>query len=68
MHSINCSVDLDVEGILGYNTLQTKDGASEVSFVNYLMKAMKNGHFLYIDEINMAKPETLPLLRRIRLP
>ncbi|MBG9578015.1 hypothetical protein ABE42_01940, partial [Bacillus thuringiensis] len=23
MHSINCSVDLDVEGILGYNTLQT---------------------------------------------
>ena len=27
-----------------------------------LMKAMKNGHFLYIDEINMAKPETLPLL------
>ena len=26
------------------------------------MKAMKNGHFLYIDEINMAKPETLPLL------
>ncbi|MCU5640925.1 MoxR family ATPase, partial [Bacillus cereus] len=63
MHSINCSVDLDVEGILGYNTLQTKDGASEVSFVNGpLMKAMKNGHFLYIDEINMAKPETLPLL------
>ena len=62
MHSINCSVDLDV-GILGYNTLQTKDGASEVSFVNSpLMKAMKNGHFLYIDEINMAKPETLPLL------
>ncbi|MDX7993439.1 hypothetical protein FE393_19715, partial [Xenorhabdus sp. psl] len=34
MHSINCSVDLDVEGILGYNTLQTKDGASEVTFVN----------------------------------
>ena len=44
MHSINCSVDLDVEGILGYNTLQTKDGASEVTFVNGpLMKAMKNG-------------------------
>lgn len=63
MHSINCSVDLDVEGILGYNTLQTNNGASEVVFVNGpLMKAMKNGHFLYIDEINMAKPETLPLL------
>ncbi|MFD3448380.1 AAA family ATPase [Microbacteriaceae bacterium 4G12] len=63
MHSINCSVDLDVEGILGYNTLRTNDGASEVAFVDGpLMKAMKNGHFLYIDEINMAKPETLPLL------
>ncbi|MFX3625445.1 MAG: AAA family ATPase [Ectobacillus sp.] len=63
MHSINCSVDLDVEGILGYNTLKTNNGASEVMFVDGpLMKAMKNGHFLYIDEINMAKPETLPLL------
>ncbi|WP_028401079.1 ATP-binding protein [Ectobacillus panaciterrae] len=63
MHSINCSVDLDVEGILGYNTLKTNDGASEVVFVDGpLMKAMKDGHFLYIDEINMAKPETLPLL------
>jgi nitric oxide reductase NorQ protein len=63
MHSINCSVDLDVEGILGYNTLKTNNGASEVVFVDGpLMKAMKNGHFLYIDEINMAKPETLPLL------
>ncbi len=63
MHSINCSVDLDVEGILGYNTLQAHNGASEVSFVDGpLMKAMKGGHFLYIDEINMAKPETLPLL------
>ncbi|MBO9130869.1 MoxR family ATPase [Bacillus sp. 165] len=63
MHSINCSVDLDVEGILGYNTLKTNGTASEVVFIDGpLMKAMKNGHFLYIDEINMAKPETLPLL------
>jgi nitric oxide reductase NorQ protein len=63
MHSINCSVDLDVEGILGYNTLKTNGSTSEVVFVDGpLMKAMKNGHFLYIDEINMAKPETLPLL------
>ncbi|WP_379971231.1 AAA family ATPase [Ectobacillus sp. sgz5001026] len=63
MHSINCSVDLDIEGILGYNTLKTIEGAAEVIFVDGpLMKAMKHGHFLYIDEINMAKPETLPLL------
>nr|WP_124565146.1 MoxR family ATPase [Ectobacillus antri] len=63
MHSINCSVDLDVEGILGYNTLRSDGSNSHVVFVDGpLMKAMKNGHFLYIDEINMAKPETLPLL------
>ncbi|UOY94572.1 MoxR family ATPase [Ectobacillus sp. JY-23] len=63
MHSINCSVDLDVEGILGYNTLHSDGNNSHVVFVDGpLMKAMKNGHFLYIDEINMAKPETLPLL------
>ncbi|MCP8969508.1 ATP-binding protein [Ectobacillus ponti] len=63
MHSINCSVDLDVEGILGYNTLKGNGASSEVVFVDGpLMKAMKNGQFLYIDEINMAKPETLPLL------
>ncbi|WP_416829094.1 ATP-binding protein [Ectobacillus polymachus] len=63
MHSINCSVDLDIEGIVGYNTLKTNEGSSEVVFVDGpLMKAMKYGHFLYIDEINMAKPETLPLL------
>ncbi|GGE55587.1 AAA family ATPase [Priestia taiwanensis] len=63
MHSINCSIDLDVEGILGYNTLKGTGTSTEVTFVDGpLMKAMKKGQFLYIDEINMAKPETLPLL------
>nr|WGD65990.1 MoxR family ATPase [Bacillus subtilis] len=28
-------------------------------------KAMKEYHFLYIDEINMAKPETLPILNGV---
>ena len=27
--------------------------------------AMKKGHILYIDEINMAKPETLPILHSV---
>ena len=26
---------------------------------------MKEGHILYIDEINMAKPETLPILNGV---
>ena len=29
------------------------------------MKAMKLGHILYIDEINMAKLETLPILHSV---
>jgi len=63
MHSINCSVDLDLEGIVGYNTITSTNNGSEVTFIDGpLIKSMKNGHILYIDEINMAKPETLPLL------
>ena len=35
----------------------------KLSFVDGpVIKAMKEGHILYIDEINMAKPETLPVL------
>ncbi|MDU6183881.1 MAG: AAA family ATPase, partial [Staphylococcus epidermidis] len=30
-----------------------------------VIKAMKEGHILYIDEINMAKPETLPILNGV---
>ena len=26
---------------------------------------MREGHILYIDEINMAKPETLPILNGV---
>ena len=26
---------------------------------------MKKGHILYIDEINMARPETLPILHSV---
>lgn len=37
-----------------------KDGVFEVLFVNgFFMKVMKNGYFLYIDEINMVKFEML---------
>ncbi|GGB06138.1 MoxR family ATPase [Macrococcus hajekii] len=66
MHSINCSVDLDAESLLGFKTIEIVDGESVISFVEGpVIKAMKQGHLLYIDEINMAKPETLPILNGV---
>ncbi|KMK97387.1 ATP-binding protein [Rossellomorea marisflavi] len=66
MHSINCSVDLDAEALLGYKTIAEKDGKSVIKFIEGpVIQAMKKGHLLYIDEINMAKPETLPILNGV---
>ncbi|RLQ95420.1 ATP-binding protein [Falsibacillus albus] len=66
MHSINCSVDLDAEAMLGYKTISHKEGVSGIEFIEGpVIKAMKKGHLLYIDEINMAKPETLPILNGV---
>ncbi len=66
MHSVNCSVDLDAEALLGFKTIVTKDGQSVIEFVDGpVVTAMKRGHILYIDEINMAKPETLPILHSL---
>ncbi|KQL53846.1 hypothetical protein AN964_10280 [Heyndrickxia shackletonii] len=66
MQSINCSVDLDAEGLLGFKTIH-QDG--EKSFIDFVpgpvVQAMRKGHLLYIDEINMAKPETLPILNGV---
>src|SRR5699024_3055388 len=64
MHQGNCSVDLDAESLLGFKTIQTNEnGTQEIVFIDGpVIKAMKEGHILYIDEINMAKPETLPIL------
>lgn len=66
MHSINCSVDLDAESLLGFKSIEVTEGNAEIKFVDGpVIKAMKQGHLLYIDEINMAKPETLPILNGI---
>lgn len=66
VHSINCSVDLDAESLLGFKTVVQKDGQTIIDFVEGpVVKAMKEGHFLYIDEINMAKAETLPILHSV---
>lgn len=66
MHSINCSVDLDAESLLGYKTIDYIDGKQVITFVEGpVIQAMKKGHLLYIDEINMAKPETLPILNGV---
>src|SRR5690625_238645 len=66
MFSVNCSVDLDAESLLGFKTLAYEDDKQMIDFVpGPVTNAMKNGTFLYIDEINMAKPETLPLINGV---
>lgn len=66
MHSVNCSVDLDAESLLGFKTINAKSGQSIIEFVEGpVVQAMKKGNILYIDEINMAKPETLPILHSV---
>lgn len=67
MYQVNCSVDLDAESLLGFKTIKTnEDGQQEIVFIDGpVIKAMKEGHILYIDEINMAKPETLPVLNGV---
>ncbi|WP_062232135.1 ATP-binding protein [Fictibacillus sp. FJAT-27399] len=66
LHSINCSVDLDAEALLGHKTISYENGHSEIEFIpGPVTKAAAFGHFLYIDEINVSKPETLPILNGI---
>nr|WP_235864117.1 MoxR family ATPase [Sutcliffiella halmapala] len=66
MHSINCSVDLDAEALLGFKTIQHINDQASIEFVaGPVIQAMKEGHLLYIDEVNMAKPETLPILNGV---
>ena len=66
MHSVNCSVDLDAESLLGFKTINTTSGQTVIEFIEGpVVQAMKKGHILYIDEINMAKPETLPILHSV---
>lgn len=66
MNSINCSVDLDAESLLGYKTIENENGVSKIVFIDGpVIEAMREGNILYIDEINMAKPETLPILNGV---
>ena len=66
MNSINCSVDLDAESLLGYKTIENIKGESRIVFVDGpVIEAMREGNILYIDEINRAKPETLPILNGV---
>ena len=66
MQSVNCSVDLDAESLLGFKTIIQKNGSTAIDFIEGpVIQAMKKGHILYIDEINMARPETLPILHSV---
>ncbi len=51
---------------MGFKTLAYEGDKQVIEFVpGPVTNAMKNGTFLYIDEINMAKPETLPLINGV---
>lgn len=66
MFSINSSVDLDAESLMGFKTLAYDNGKQVIDFIpGPVTNAMKHGTLLYIDEINMAKPETLPLINGV---
>ncbi|MGX4667849.1 AAA family ATPase [Cerasibacillus sp. JNUCC 74] len=66
MFSVNSSVDIDAESLLGFKTLSYEDGKQVIEFIpGPVINAMQHGTFLYIDEINMAKPETLPIINGV---
>lgn len=66
MFSVNCSVDLDAESLLGFKTLTYQQEKQIIEFTpGPVINAMTTGTFLYIDEVNMAKPETLPLINGV---
>ncbi|MFD2612220.1 ATP-binding protein [Paenibacillus gansuensis] len=66
MHAVNCSVDLDAEALIGFKTLSHDQGRPTVEYVpGPVVKAMTGGELLYIDEVNMAKPETLPIINGV---
>ncbi|SET38756.1 MoxR-like ATPase [Oceanobacillus limi] len=66
MFSVNCSVDLDAESLLGFKTLTYEGEKQVIEFIpGPVINSMKHGNFLYIDEVNMAKPETLPLINGV---
>ncbi|MDI9260867.1 ATP-binding protein [Alicyclobacillus sendaiensis] len=63
MESVNCSVDLDLEALLGHRTLGISEGRTVVEYVEGpVIRAMRLGRMLYIDELNVARPEVLPIL------
>lgn len=66
MFSVNSSIDLDAESLLGFKTLAYEDGKQQIEFIpGPVTNAMQHGTFLYIDEINMAKPEALPIINGV---
>lgn len=66
IHMVNCSIDLDAESLVGGRYIAYQDNRQVIEFSpGPVIKAMNHGHFLYIDEVNMAKPETLPLINGV---
>lgn len=66
LHAINCSVDLDSEALLGFKTLTHEADQAHIQFVDGpVIQAMKQGNFLYIDELNVAKPDVLSIVNGV---
>lgn len=66
LQSINCSVDLDSEALLGFKTLIHQEDKAQIQFIDGpVIQAMKNGNFLYIDELNVAKPDVLSIVNGV---
>ncbi|MGD8192034.1 AAA family ATPase [Brevibacillus ginsengisoli] len=66
LQSINCSVDLDSEALLGFKTLTHEEDKAHIQFIDGpVIQSMKNGNFLYIDELNVAKPDVLSIVNGV---
>lgn len=66
IQQVNCSIDLDAEALLGFKTIVQHKGKAHVDFVpGPIIKSMQGGQMLYIDEINMARPEALPIMNGV---
>src|SRR5690625_601440 len=63
MFSVNCSVDLDAESLMGFKTLAYEGEKQVIEFIpGPVTDAMNHGTFLYIYEFNISKHETLILI------
>src|SRR5690625_6292467 len=63
MFSINGSVDLDAESLMGFKTLAYEGEKQVIEFIpGPVTDAMNHGTFLSIDDVKMANTATLTII------